>query len=121
VTARKYANVPTTVDGVTFDSRLEARRYAELRLMEQAGAIRALRVHPRYELIPAFVDGQGKRHRATFYEADFDYLDGDNRVVVEDTKGGTATMTAVFRIKAKLFQHRYRSHELRIVTKEMVG
>ena len=27
---RKYKNVPTVVDGIRFDSKREARRYAEL-------------------------------------------------------------------------------------------
>ena len=32
----KYRNKKTTVDGVTFDSAKEARRYQELRLMTRA-------------------------------------------------------------------------------------
>ena len=35
----KYHAIKTTVDGITFDSRAEARRYRELKLLERAGVI----------------------------------------------------------------------------------
>lgn len=31
----KYGNIKTTVDGIDFDSRKEANRYAELKLLER--------------------------------------------------------------------------------------
>lgn len=37
--ARKYRNTPTTVDGVRFDSKLEAARYRELVLLHLAKKI----------------------------------------------------------------------------------
>jgi Protein of unknown function (DUF1064) len=43
---RKYRNVPTVVDGIRFDSKKEAARYQELRLLEQAGIIRNLIPNP---------------------------------------------------------------------------
>lgn len=39
------------VDGITFDSKGEARRYGELKLLQAAEAIRILTVHPRLSLI----------------------------------------------------------------------
>jgi hypothetical protein len=71
----KYGAVKTTVDGIEFDSKAEARRYTELRLLEHAGEIRDLELQPRYELLPAFVDAEGVRHRAIEYVADFRYVD----------------------------------------------
>ena len=47
---RKFRNVPTSVGDVLFDSKREAARYQELRLLERAGEITALRVQPRYPL-----------------------------------------------------------------------
>lgn len=35
----KYGAKKTVVDGVTFDSKAEARRYQQLKLMQQAGEI----------------------------------------------------------------------------------
>lgn len=100
----KYHAHKTTVDGITFDSKREAKRYQELKLMERAGAIRDLRRQVRYELIPSF-DCGGKHYRPTSYVADFVYVDAKTGAeVVEDVKG---MRTDVYRIKAKLFAHRY--------------
>ena len=38
------------IDGYTFASQAEARRYGELKLLEKAGEIRDLVVHPRLHL-----------------------------------------------------------------------
>ena len=49
----KYHAKRTRLDGLTFDSQKEARRYAELKLLERAGQIHSLRRQVKYELIPA--------------------------------------------------------------------
>lgn len=98
----KYHAKKTTIDGITFDSRREAKRYSELKLMERAGAISDLRRQVRYELIPAF-DVDGKHYRAITWIADFVYVEA-GKEIVEDCKG---YRTDVYRIKAKLFAHRY--------------
>lgn len=41
----KYHAKPTTVDGIRFASKAEARRYSELRLLEKAGEIKNLEAH----------------------------------------------------------------------------
>lgn len=100
----KYHARKTVVDGITFDSKREAKRYQELKLLERAGAIRDLTRQVRYELIPAF-DVDGKHYRPTSYVADFVYTDtATGEEVVEDCKG---YRTDVYRLKAKLFAHRY--------------
>lgn len=94
----KYGNQPTMVDGIKFDSKKEATRYGELKLMEKAGQISDLRVHTRWEL---FVNEQ----LICNYESDFDYLSavfGYRKV--EDTKG---VRTAVFKLKKKLMMAIY--------------
>lgn len=100
----KYHAHKTIVDGITFDSNKEAKRYGELKLMERAGVIKNLRRQVRFELIPAF-DVHGKHYRPTSYVADFVYLDaktGDE--VVEDVKG---MRTDVYKLKAKMFAKKY--------------
>lgn len=87
-----------TVDGITFDSKAEARRYSELRMMERAGAITDLELQPEFEIIPAF-EYRGKKERGVKYRADFRYCE-NGQVVVEDVKGHR---TEVYRIKRKLF------------------
>lgn len=109
--ASKYHNRRVKADGYTFDSQAEYRRYQELRLLEQAGDIDSLRVHHRWTVFVAFKDRDGKRHRAVVYEDDFSYREG-SRWIVEDVKG---VRTAVFRIKEKLFRHRFPGVDFRIV------
>jgi hypothetical protein len=91
---RKYRNVRTVVDGIAFDSKAEAKRYAELRLMLDAGTIYGLRLQPRY---PLTVNGV----KVGTYVADFAYVDAAGDDVVEDVKG---VRTPVFKLKAKLMK-----------------
>ena len=110
----KYSSRSVTVDGIRFASRKEARRYRELCLLEAAGQIKHLRCHPRYEIIPAF-ERNGEKHRAAHYTADFEYTDlVTGEYVAEDVKGGKATQTAAFNLRAKLFRLRYPDYVLRI-------
>lgn len=100
----KYHATKTVIDGITFDSKREAKRYQELKLLERAGAIRDLKRQVRYELIPAF-DCDGKHYRPTTYIADFVYTDvNTGKEVVEDCKG---YRTDVYRLKAKLLARRF--------------
>lgn len=68
----KYHNKKTVADGIKFDSKLEAERYAQLKILERAGVIRDLELQPEYELIPSFKK-DGKTWRKTVYKADFRY------------------------------------------------
>ncbi len=52
-TTNKYAALKMTVDGITFDSRKEARRYTELKLLERTGKITDLQRQVKFKLIPA--------------------------------------------------------------------
>lgn len=49
----KYGNRKTVVNGIEFDSRKEAVRYQELRLLERAGKISGLRLQEKFVLIPS--------------------------------------------------------------------
>ena len=110
----KYSARPTTVDGIRFASKRESRRYRELCLLQAAGQIRHLRCHPRYEIIPAF-ERNGVKHRAAHYTADFEYRDlATGEFVAEDVKGGSATKTEAFRLRAKLFVWRHPDYVLRV-------
>lgn len=95
VSKSKYKNVKTEVDGITFDSKKEARRYAELKLLEKAGAIRGLELQPR---IPLIVNGT----KIGTYVGDFQYIE-NNEQVIEDVKS-TATKTPVYRLKKKILE-----------------
>lgn len=94
----KYRAKKTTVDGITFDSKAESRRYTDLRLLEKAGIISDLELQPLFRLQDGFTDGKGTRHRSIDYVADFRYIE-DGRTVVEDVKG---MRTPVYKLKKKL-------------------
>ena len=115
---RKYHNIKISVDGIKFDSKLEAERYEQLKILERAGVIRDLELQPEYELIPSFRKN-GKTWRKTVYKADFRYiLCDDDKTIIEDVKGSTAVITDVFRLKQKLFEYRYPELTIKIVTRK---
>lgn len=113
---RKYHNTKTVADGIKFDSKLEAERYAQLKILERAGVIRELELQPSFELLPSFKKN-GKTWRKTVYKADFRYIlaEGD-RIIIEDVKGSTAVITDVFRLKQKLFEYKNPDYTISIVT-----
>lgn len=119
-----------TEDG--YASKREAKRAAELRLMEQAGKIQNLREQVRYVLVPAIyetesgklvkdwaekpkkeLEGQyGKLkilERSLVYVSDFTY-EQDGETVVEDAKGMKKSNAAIYRVfvsKRKLMLYEY--------------
>jgi hypothetical protein len=101
---RKYANEPTTVDGIRFDSKAEAKRWCELKLLERVGEISNLQRQVPFELIPAQVTPDGRKIRAMKYIADFTFLDKAGSLVVEDPKG---CGTAEWKIKQKMMLWRH--------------
>jgi hypothetical protein len=120
----KYGNKKITLDGITFDSKKEALRYHELKLMQQAGQIRGLRIQPRYTLFALVLadadlhDANAgsiviQRHPVCEYVADFEYFQwaafssGDGRFVVEDVKSVATRKKDVYRLKRKLFEAQY--------------
>lgn len=103
--ASKYRNIPTTVDGIRFASNAEAARYLELKLLQEHGRIRGLKLQQR---LPVQINGS----IVFTYIADFTYEElvspklsaktktkGEWVKVVEDVKG---YRTAVYRLKAKI-------------------
>lgn len=109
----KYNARRVTVDGLSFDSEAEARRYAELKLLQAAGAIGDLMLRPRFELQAAFEDRDGRRWASIVYEADFAYHEpGAAALVVEEVKGFE---TEAWKLKRKLFMARYPEHALRVL------
>ena len=98
----KYKAKKTIVDGIEFDSRKEARRWSELRLLEAAGEIEDLRRQVKFVLLPKQLDERGKvAERECVYVADFVYRE-NGATVVEDTKG---VRTKDYIIKRKLMRY----------------
>jgi len=92
----KYNAKKTTVDNITFDSKKEAVRYQELKLLERAGEIHFLKLQPKFS-----IDVYGE-HICNYF-ADFAYIVDEN-IIYEDVKG---VKTPVYRIKKKLVEAIY--------------
>lgn len=114
-TRSKYGATRTTVDGVTFHSAKEARRYQELRLLERAGYIRGLKLQPKFPLYVKPTDSLRSTHalgiKVCDYIADFEYEESDRgyggvkwTYVVEDTKG---VLTPMYRLKRRMVAAQY--------------
>lgn len=91
----KYGAVRTTVEGITFASKHEARRYVQLRHLERAGIIQDLRCQARYAFV---VNGL----EVGSYRPDFEYVICETgEVITEDAKAGP-TRTEAYRLRKKL-------------------
>lgn len=102
----KYGNRKTEVNGIVFDSRKEAGRYQELLLLLKAGEIKDLKLQETFVLQNGYVTPEGRRIKAITYRADFTYLDGEGRKIVEDVKSA-GTRTREYILKRKLMQDRH--------------
>lgn len=96
--SRRYTAKPEWHDGVRFGSQAELRRYKDLKLMQEAGAISGLSIHPRYDLHACGV-------LLGYVELDFEYFDRATRKKicedVKDRKKNTATRTPIYRWKSR--------------------
>lgn len=99
----KYHNRKVTIDGETFDSKKEARRWLELKYLEKAGEIKGLRRQIKFVLIPSQRRGGKVIERECAYKADFVYECG-GKVVVEDAKG-MRTPDYIIKRKMMLYFH----------------
>lgn len=105
----RYGNAKKVKDdGHTFDSKREHARYLELKLLERAGEITLLEVHPRIRIVIAGVaiklksDGYPNGRQLT-YVADFRYVDRKTGAVVwEDVKMQSGHRPEVYRLKRAL-------------------
>jgi len=96
----KYHAVKTTIDGITFDSKREATRYQELKLLQRSGLIMGLELQPVFQLLVKTGKSVGK------YKADFKYFDPTKKEwIVEDSKG---VRTPVYRLKKKIIEEVYK-------------
>ena len=105
----KYHAQRVDAEDGKFDSKLEFRRWRELKLLERAGVITELKRQVRIPLIP-----QSKYGREIAYVADFSYRE-DEKIVIEDTKS-EATKTPLYRLKKRLVAEKY-GIEIKEVTK----
>ena len=108
----KYKNKKVlTSDGLTFDSRSEARRYDQLLLMKRTGAIINFERQVKFILLEAVP----KLFRSKSYIADFVVEYPDGRKEVEDVKSAFTRKDRVYKLKKHLL---YTTHN--ILIKEII-
>ena len=117
----KYHAKKVVIDGITFDSKKEGKRYKQLVEMQEKGEISNLQRQVKYLLIPAQREPstigprggikKGKLlERECSYIADFVY-DMNGSKVVEDTKGMRTTEYIIKR-KLMLYVHKIKIKEV---------
>lgn len=94
----KYNAKKVTVDGITFDSKKESKRYLELKAMEKVGSIQNLQLQ-----VPFILIEKSKYGRSIKYVADFVYNRNGSKVV-EDVKG---VKTPVYKLKKRIMAEKY--------------
>lgn len=98
----KYGAIKTVVDGIQFDSKAEARRWSELRLLERAGQIRDLQRQVKLELVPGCkLHGEDRARPPIRLVVDFRYIER-GQTIFEDTKGMETPMSRAKRHMAKV-------------------
>jgi len=111
----KYRNKKTTIGDITFDSKREAERWSQLRLLERAGRISDLRRQVAYVLAPSVkFAGARSAKPAIRFIADFDYFEAGARVV-EDVKSAPTAKLPAFQMKRHLMKS-IHNIDVRIVT-----
>lgn len=122
----KYHSRKITIDGVTFDSKKEAKRYRELALLEKSGAISGLERQVQFELLPKQREAPTEYYKRGInagkpkpgkviekgvnYIADFVYIENGEKIV-EDTKG-YKTKDYILKRKMMLYFHGIRIREV---------
>ncbi|MGV0886004.1 DUF1064 domain-containing protein [Acinetobacter venetianus] len=99
----KFNAQKVDLDGMTFDSKKEHKRYIELKAMQQRGEIFELEHHTKFELAPKIKLEGGKRAKpALRYFADFTYYNIKGEYIVEDVKSAATRKLASYRTKKHL-------------------
>ena len=98
----KFNAVKKEIDGITFDSAKEAKRYSELKFMVSAGQISDLECHPKYELYAGIT-----------YKPDFRYIE-NGKTVCEDVKS-KPTKTRDFIMRWKMAKELYEAIDWRMI------
>lgn len=111
----KYKNKKIKIDGIEFDSQLEADRYYQLKILERANEIKYLHRQVEFVLQPNYKKNN-KTIRAIKYVADFVYYDlRRGKTIIEDTKG---FRNEVYKLKKKMFEYKYNDLEITEITRE---
>ena len=89
---------------MTFDSKIEARRYNELKLLERGGYIGGLELQKAFVLAESVkFENEPRAKPAVRYVADFVYIE-NGKMIVEDVKSSATKSLPVYRLKKHLMK-----------------
>ena len=95
--------------GHTHDSKREAMRCNELHILQAAGEITDLMIHPQYWFV---INGRQLKHpngRRVGYKSDFEYVE-NGMLVTEDVKG---VIVRDWPLRRAVFKALFPNHDLR--------
>ncbi len=115
----KYNATKAMVDGITFDSKLEAECYCHLRHWCHELTLN-LELQPKFELVPVQRPFAGKTLRAHTYTADFRVTGPDIDLVI-DVKSTATAKKSSYVINEKLMLHIHNILILRIHSTDEVA
>lgn len=105
VKRNKFNAQKIELDGMTFDSKKEHKRYIELKAMQQRAEIFGLEHHTKFELAPKTkLEGEKRAKPALRYFADFTYCMNNGEYIVEDVKSAATRKLASYRTKKHLMK-----------------
>ena len=99
----KYGAKKTVVDGIKFDSQLEAKYYYHLMTLKQLGQVKEIELQPEF-LIQEKKKYKGETIRKIVYKLDFKVVYNNGYTEYIDVKGMT---TPVSQLKLKLIKGMY--------------
>ena len=101
----KFNAQKVEMDGMTFDSKKEHKRYIELKAMQQRGEIFGLQHHTKFELAAKVkIEGEKRAKPALRYFADFTYYMISGEYIVEDVKSAATRKKDSYRNKKHLMK-----------------
>lgn len=102
-----FGSKEITIDGVTYQSLVEGKYAGYLSIRKRAGEIQDFYPHVIFYLKGNNTDEDGDDTLITTYTADFVVVENDDSFTVIDIKGTRATITAKFKLKAKMVLDQY--------------
>lgn len=99
----KYGAQKINIDGITFDSKIEAKFYEKCKEDKAKGLILNFELQPRFTLQPKY-NLKGKNVRKIEYVADFMIYYDDLWIDVIDIKG---MATSEAKLKRKMYDYQY--------------
>ncbi|MFL0198166.1 DUF1064 domain-containing protein [Clostridium sp. WILCCON 0269] len=111
----KYNAKEVVVDGITFDSKDEARYYEYLKKKKAKGEIENFELQPKFTLIPAF-EYKGKKERSSTYTLDFLIYNLDGTETYVDVKGDS---TPQGELKFKMLKYLHPTMDFRWISRSL--